>query len=173
MNEPQLQMRHVLEVLPPVRPLPEGYNLRIAIREDSDAISVVLTDAFGEPWDAQKVHRELFDDPNVPITFVVERMGNVVATASYQTKPQTDPEDAWLHWVGVHSNERGKALGALVTREVLLEAVRRGRRSVYLTTDDFRLAAINVYVKLGFVPDSWHESHAMRWESIFKHMTNV
>jgi len=167
MNQlPQLQMKRRLECVPPGRPVPDGFLVRVAVREDAPAIATVLTDSFEVEWDTSKVNAELFDDPNVPVTFVVERAEEIVATASYQTKPETDPESFWLHWVGVHTSSRGMALGEILSLEVLNEGSRRGRKTIYLTTDDFRLAAIRTYLKLGFEPDSIHDSHRLRWKVI-------
>jgi mycothiol synthase len=163
---PQLRMRHGLGSLPAARALGPEFCLRVAVVGDASGLATVLTAAFGEVWDVERVFRELFNDSGVPVTFLVERDGAVVGTASYQVKEEPDPRAGWVHWVGVHPGARGFGLGEVLTHRVLREAVSRGASCVYLTTDDFRVPAIRVYVRLGFEADSWHESHAERWQSI-------
>ena len=163
---PQLRMRHDLRVLPEARALPDGAVLRKADLQDIDGIGKVLSEAFGEMWDRQKVLSELLDNAGVPATFAVEMGGEIVATASYQVQTVPDPDAGWVHWVGVSLAARGLGLGEIVSRRVLVEAGERGRSQVFLTTDDPRLAAIRTYDRLGFVPDPWHSSHAERWAKI-------
>lgn len=161
-------MRHSLASLPSVRPLPPGFTLRTAHRDDADGLAKVLTAAFDEPWTPERVQHGLLDDPGVPVTFLIEREGEIVATASYQEQAEPDPMAGWVHWVGVHPDARGHGLGEIVSARVVAEAADRGRSCVLLTTDDPRLPAIRTYLKLGFVPDSWHGSHEKRWDGVMK-----
>jgi len=165
---PQLRMRHPLIALPARRELPEGYRLRVATREDAEGIANVLESAFNEPWNSERVFADLLDDPGVPLTFVIERDGVIVATASYQEKEEPDPSAGWLHWVGVHPDSRGLRLGEIVSHEVISEATSRRRSCVLLTTDDFRVPAIRTYLRLGFEPDNCHENHEGRWIAILQ-----
>jgi hypothetical protein len=41
------------------------------------------------------------------------------------------------------------------------------QQSVFLETDDFRTAALRLYLKLGFVPQYRHALDQRRWSSIF------
>lgn len=163
---PQLRMRHALLEIPVRRELPPGSLLRQAVPGDAQEIADLLMSAFGDPWDSGRVLRELFGDPEVPVVYVVERNGEIDATASYQVKLEPDPEAAWVHWVGVRPSARGLALGEIVSHRVLCEAIARSRSCVYLTTDDFRLPAIRTYLRLGFQPDCRHASDAARWEAV-------
>jgi mycothiol synthase len=159
-------MVHRLETLPEARTLPVGAVLRQAELADALGLAEVLTEAFGEPWSVEKVRAELLENAGVPATFLVELEGRVVATASYQVQEWSGPEAGWVHWVGVSPEARGMALGEIVSHRVILEAERRGNNRVFLTTDDPRLAAIRTYLRLGFEPDLWHESHAERWAAV-------
>lgn len=163
---PQLRMRHPLGALPPDRTLSDEFILRAASPDDAEGIARVLEEAFTEPWPAERARQELLDHPGVPVSFVVERAGEVVATASYQIQSEADPDAGWLHWVGVLPAAQGNGLGEIVCRRVLVEAIARGRAGVFLTTDDPRLPAIRTYFKLGFEADCWHPSHLERWEEV-------
>jgi mycothiol synthase len=159
-------MIHRLSELPAERDLPPGFRLREAETGEAAALGQVLQEAFNLPWPADRVLAELLEDPNVPLTFLVEEEGRPVATASYQLKPEFDPDVAWLHWVAVLPAAQGQALGEIVSHRVLQEAVMRGNRAVMLSTDDFRLPAIRTYLRLGFEPEPCHESHPDRWKAV-------
>jgi hypothetical protein len=47
-----------LSDLPPTPPLPAGYTVRAAVPADHDQISAVLSEAFGDTWDAARVAEE-------------------------------------------------------------------------------------------------------------------
>lgn len=150
--------------------LPSGYALREATLHDAPAIAGVLTRAFEEPWDVDRVRTVLLDHPEVPITFVIDREGVPVATASYQLMPKDFPHSGWVHYVGANPTESGKGLGRIAVLAVLRRAQEDGRTDAYLTTDDPRLPAIRTYLRLGFAPDMWHESHAERWRAVYQAM---
>lgn len=168
MNLPQLRMVHHLQKLPPQPTLPPEYACRPAVEADAEQIDALLLAAFGDGWREGEARRELLDNPNVPTTWIVEFRGKVVATASYQLKPEDFPDSAWVHYVGADAAHAGRGLGLFVTWKVLQQAAELGRKDVLLTTDDGRLPAIRTYLKLGFEPDNWHESHAERWRKVFE-----
>jgi hypothetical protein len=45
--------------------------------------------------------------------------------------------------------------------------VTEGWRAAWLSTDDFRLAAIRIYLDLGFQPLLTDDSHRERWPEVF------
>ena len=44
----------------------------------------------------------------------------------------------------------------------------RGYTSALLSTDDYRIPAISLYLSLGFRPLFTHESHKERWRAVLK-----
>ncbi len=146
----------------------EGYQLREATSADAEGIARVLERSFEEPWSVDRVREVLLDHPEVPKTFVVEHVGTLVATTSYQIMPREWPTSGWVHYVGADPTHGGKGLGYAVVLAVLHEADRDGKLDSMLTTDDPRLPAIRTYFKLGFEPDMWHESHAERWREVYR-----
>ncbi len=165
---PQLRMVHQVWPFPPCPNLPNGFQLSEAEPGDGAGIAHVLSEAFGEPWDDERVERELLQDPDVPKTFVIKHELRIVATASYQRKDEEFPISGWVHWVGVDPSYSGRGLGYLVVWAVVKEARDRQDNDLLLLTDDHRLAAIKTYAKLGFKPDICHVSHRSRWESVMK-----
>ena len=51
------------------------------------------------------------------------------------------------------SRHKGKGIGYTVCAAVTRSLVERGYSRIFLTTDDWRLPAIAIYLKLGYVPD--------------------
>ena len=57
-----------------------------------------------------------------------------------------------LGWVAGDKDHAGKGLGAAVCNRAVQRFLSAGYRRIYLQTDDVRLAAVKVYLKMGFVP---------------------
>jgi mycothiol synthase len=159
-------MIHRLQTMPPERGLPPEYALRLARPEDGPALASLLNAAYQDHWDAARVNEVLLENDDVPLTWVVDRDGSVVAVASYQRMPAKFPESGFIHYVAADADHSGKGLGYAVTRAVLAHVASQSHDNVRLTTDDWRLPAIATYLKLGFEPESWHESHPERWNVV-------
>ena len=167
---PQIRMRrqtlHDLMAMPEV---PTGYNLRLAKHSDSATLASLMALAFEDSsWDAARVNRDLLDDPGCQTTFGVFFGETAVATATVLLQPEEHPNGGVLHWVASDPSHRGKSLGLIVSLAVLYEFQKLGCEYSLLLTDDTRLAAIKTYLKLGYEPDCWHESHQERWVKIRK-----
>src|SRR5712691_1307519 len=97
--------------LPPLA-LPSGYRLRSAADADALGLSAVLTAAFREEWDLDRVRRTLLDDASVAAVYVIEQeAGRLVATASSRLVPHQYLGSGYLHWVGADPSVSGLGLG--------------------------------------------------------------
>jgi mycothiol synthase len=163
-GRPSLFLRRPhLDELPEMT-LPNGYALRTAVPEDAENLSACLQKAFPEmTWTAERTTEWLLADESVKTIFVIEKGGVIVATASARLLPDAYPGSGYVHWVGADPEHRGKRLGYLASLAILHEFVRLGCTDAVLETDDFRLPAIKVYFRLGFVPEYRHATHAPRW----------
>jgi mycothiol synthase len=160
-----------LDDLPPLD-LPNGYVVRAATDADADALAALLGGAFPEmSWTAANVRERLLDESSVRATFVIDREGIPVATASARIMPDDYPGSGYIHWVGTAPGHRGKRLGSLVSLATLHEFVRLGCVDAVLETDDFRVPAIKVYLALGFCPEYRHPTHAPRWAALASALT--
>ncbi len=139
----------------------------LASPADAPEIATVLTEAFQELWDADRVRRELGPEDGVDASYVVREDNNVVAVASARHLPELYPDAGYLHYVGAYGAKAGRGLGRIVTLAVLRHFREEGLEAVVLETDDFRLPAIRTYLKLGFVPVYRHEEDQPRWSKIF------
>lgn len=148
--------------------LPGGYSLEVAQSDQAAQIASLLQKSFPEMvWDAGRATRELFDDPSVTRTFVVTVNGAMAATASARNLPGLPDHIGYVHWVGADPAHKGKRLGSLVTQAVLNEFLTQEKTESYLDTDDFRLPAINVYLKLGYMPLIVDGTHLERWKVVY------
>lgn len=163
---PQLQMRRDdLDGLPPLQP-PDGVVVRRAVAEDAAGIAGVLAAAFATAWDSARALSVLLQHADVLATFVAERDGAIVATASAAFQGQLHGDAGVLHWVGVHPAHGGAGLGAQVSLAALHHCAAQGLVAAMLLTDDHRLPAIRTYRRLGFRPFLCHRSHPARWRAV-------
>ena len=76
------------------------------------------------------------------------------------------PYGGELGYLAGDPEHSGRGLGYAVCCAVLQRYRDAGYRRVYLRTDDFRLAAIKIYLKLGFVPFLFADGMAERWKTV-------
>jgi len=91
-----------------------------------------------------------------------------VATATAWETGSGDNNDWYLHMVGVLPEYSGKGLGFAATLAALHKIREASGEAAYLETDDFRLPAIRIYLKLGFQPVYIDDSHPGRWKQILQ-----
>ncbi len=169
--KPQLQMLWPETLLdaPPEPRLQSGYALRIydPTRDLEDYLSLVHEAGFTD-FDSQRVdgclNRVLPDG----FFLAIHRPTNeVVATAMATHNPTPlHPYGGELGWVAGRPAHAGNGLGMAVCAAVVKRFLSAGYRRIYLLTDDFRLPALKVYLKLGFVPYLFEETMAARWHAI-------
>lgn len=169
---PQLAMKRGLDGLPPLE-RPAGVAIRPYTDGDRAAWNAIITESFGRPHDftaamapdpAYRPERVLFA--------VVD--GRAVATASAWNRPGPGGKPVgYLHMVGALPAFQGRGLGRLVSLAALHAMAAEGCAEAALQTDDFRLAAIQTYLRLGFAPDrGFHPSMPGRWEAVFQSLSN-
>jgi mycothiol synthase len=170
-GQPQLFMRQPdLSALPAAPSLEPGYVLRKAEPADHEQLAGLLSEAFGDIWDATRVAEEFSASNGVEATYVVATPAGVVATAAARLMPDRYPDAGYVHYVGARSSERGKHLGEAVTRQVLTHFGAGGLHQAVLETDDFRLPAIWTYLRLGFVPEPRVPGDVIRWSAVLRNL---
>jgi ribosomal protein S18 acetylase RimI-like enzyme len=168
-SQPQLFMRQPdLSGLPAAPPLEPGYVLRKAVPADHEQLAGLLSEAYGDSWDVRRVAGEFSSGNGVEATYVVAAPTGVVATAAARRLPRRYPDAGYVHYVGARSSERGKRLGEVVTRRVLAHFAAEGLQQAVLETDDFRLPAIWIYLRLGFVPEPRMPGDVVRWSAVLR-----
>jgi len=84
-----------------------------------------------------------------------------------------EKKQGYIHMVASKPEFRGKGLGHLLNSIAVYTLKREGMETAYLTTDDWRLAAIKTYLKAGFEPDTETEpDYKERWAKIYSDLQN-
>ncbi len=142
--------------------------VRRAHRREASALASLLGGAFiGEHWDPLGTESELFDDETVKATLVIGTKSRLVATASLQVLP-ADPACGWLRWVATAADWRRAGLARTLVLGVLALAAQNGCRHARLRTENDRLAAISLYMQLGFKPVVSSDSERKVWDHIIR-----
>lgn len=152
--------------------VPRGYAIRaLEERDEPGHISVMRAAGF-VGWNEKQlaIWKELAIPGGIMVA-LKEPEDVVVATAMASRRP-TDlhPEGGELGWVAASPLHRGKGLGHAICRAAIRRFLGAGYRGVYLLTDDHRLAAIKVYLRLRFVPFLFDADMEDRWVEILKEL---
>jgi GNAT superfamily N-acetyltransferase len=161
-----MMRRPTLFGVPAVPILAAPLLVRRAQVEEVRALASLLGRAFeAETWDAAGTERELFCDETVRATLVVAAEGRLLATASLQVRPDA-PECGWVRWVATESDRRREGLARALVIGVLAMARQAGCREARLRTQTDPLAAIPLYLQLGFEPLVTGEPEREVWERV-------
>jgi GNAT superfamily N-acetyltransferase len=162
---PQLIMRAPdITNLPPLDP-PAGITLHTHRAGDEASWEAIIESAFGTHFDFGLLDR--LGDYAPERVIYAEKDGKNIATATAVENPAY-PGEGWFRMIGVHSDARGLGAGRLVCLAALHSLHERGYKSAVLSTDDYRLPALSLYLSLGFEPVYSHPSHKARWEKVFR-----
>ena len=158
--------------LPPEPKLHDGYVLRQFTDADEPAYIALMAQAGFTGWTHSQVAQSM--QKTLPGGFFVAvhaATGNLAATAVAQHSPtELHPYGGEVGWVAGEPDHKGKGLGMAVTAAATARLVRAGYRSIRLQTDDFRLAAIKTYLKLGFEPFPYAPDMHQRWQNLFRQL---
>ena len=145
--------------------------IRRARVEEAGALAALLGRAYPtEAWDAAATERELFRDETVKATLVVAAEGRPVATASLQVRTDA-PECGWLRWVATEQDRRREGLARALVIGVLVTAGQAGCREARLRTTNDLLAAIRLYLQLGFEPLVSGDGDREVWERVLRRLS--
>lgn len=170
-GSPQLEMkRHSLADLPELK-LPRGCQLRHFEPGDAPHWNRIIAESFGWEDEPRNHFEELMrSDPafRPERVWFLCRRGKPVATASAWQEPTRNPSWGTLHFVGVLPSAGGRGLGYVTCLAALHQMAREDRSQACLKTDDDRLPAIRLYLKLGFEPWVVHRNQPTRWRKVFR-----
>jgi mycothiol synthase len=163
-----LMRRPTLDDLPPLGLVPEGYALRTYEPADEQTLRQLMELSFvNAEWPAERLRREITQSERVGPTYLVVHGATAVATASPMLPGPGEGRSGYVHYVGTHPAHRGKGLGRLVTLRVLQRLAELDLHDAFLLTDDWRLPALRLYLRLGFIPQYRDDTHEGRWSRIF------
>ena len=153
---------------PPRVSVAEGYTLRAFRNGELDAYLEMAHAAGFEHFDKESVPEYMAI--NLPGGFfVVEHnaTGKLVASAMAQhASEEMHPDGGALGWVMALPAHSGRGLGLTVCAAVTALLLDAGYKRLYLKTDDWRLAALKTYFKLGWVPFLFAPDMKARWREV-------
>lgn len=155
----------------------EGYGLRRYRPGDEESMGATLRAAGFTDWDADRVLGYLEDADRRAGSAVVAFEGRVVAStfASRMSSDRVSPvtrmpgeplREGVLDYVATHPDHQGRGLGRATCTAVSRYLVGQGCAMVSLLTDDWRLAAIHLYLSLGFEPVMNRDDMPERWARV-------
>ena len=165
--KPQLEMVRGSDPVPEVLPPAAGYTLREAKPGDRHSYSQAFRTAFDEPSPFADLMRKTLPGG----FFVVEHQptGTVVAASTAAKYPKAQhPDGHSLQWVIAHSDHLGTGSGRATVAAATQVLADSAPNYSYLSTDDFRLPAINIYLKLGWQPLMFQHDQIARWGTVFE-----
>ena len=169
----ETEYQHQLEMVRPsvapveVPPVPEGYLLRQFRAGDEGKYDDLFHLAFAEEGKlSESLERGLEGG-----FFVVEHLasGELVASgAAWRgSMMPRHPDAGQMGWLVTDPSHTGKRLGTIVAASATNRLAAEGYQRPCLGTQDFRIAAISIYLKLGWRPYVYDEEMVPRWQTIF------
>ncbi|NIN68781.1 MAG: GNAT family N-acetyltransferase [Anaerolineae bacterium] len=119
-------------------------------------------------WNDEVLERSLAKIlPNGWFMVIHEETKEIVATAmALHNYKGTYPFWGELGWLAGDPAHAGKGLGIAVSAAVTARFIDAGYRKIHLFTEDFRLAALKTYLKLGYVPFLYAPETQDRWQVV-------
>ncbi len=155
----------------PGAPLPQGYSIRRY--RDGDYRSWIRIHLEAEPY--HRVDHQLFsvefgtDEQLIGLRqfFVCDPEEREVGTATAWFNDDLAGHNyGRIHWVAVSPQHQGMGLAKALTATVCRRFVELGHPRALVTTESFRLNAIGIYRKFGFVPSPRNRQEQDFWENL-------
>jgi len=147
---------------------PTGYRLRPGGSPDQPGLFTLMARAAWPGGDRRRLEISL--SRVVPGSWHVAEStqgGPIVASALGLDDPTPwHPNGAELGWVAADPDHRGRGLGLAVCAATTARLLEAGYPNVHLYTDDWRLAAIKTYLKLGYLPLIFAREVLARWRAV-------
>ena len=155
--------------------LPAGCSIRNYRPGDEESFLGLMEAGNFDPWDEAKLHYNAARAiPGGWFLAVDERVDRVVGTVvSLHNYSGSTYFTGDLGWLAVDPSYRGRGLGYSLAAHATDRLLKGGYSRIQLHTEGFRLPAVKIYLRLGYVPvlcsrelcDVWEEvCEQLRWE---------
>ena len=167
-HEHQLRMVRPSTSLVGIPSVPEAYEIRQSRSDDEGAYK----DLFNLGFTGNHLEHTL-DQAIADGFFVVEHTasGQIVASCVAERGSwDGGHERGILGWLIGDPSHAGLGLGTIVAAKVTNRLAEEGYNDPGLGTEDFRLAAIGIYLKLGWRPYLYLEDMERRWRETYERL---
>ncbi len=171
-NEPYVQLQMIwperLLNAPPVARVPPGYSLRTYRKGDESRFYKVMELAGWPGWNDEKLKPWTARiPPESWLMAIHDESGKIVATAmGLHDHSEQHPNGSELGWLAGDPAYASKGLGMAVCAAVTARLIGAGYRNIHLYTEHWRLAALKIYLKLGYAPFLYTPEMQERWRAI-------
>ncbi len=157
---------------PVLAALPAGYTFRTYRPGDEAGWTTLMNTGEMGTWTVERTLDELTGRPQFDrdglFLITVGPDEQAVGSACAWLPDYAETETGILHMVCVLPDHRGKRLSYAVCLAVLHRFRQRGFRRVTLSTNDWRLGAVKVYLELGYQPVYRHPMHPQQWQEVIQ-----
>lgn len=160
----QLRMVRQSVKLVEIPPIPRDYKLRQLRNSDVKSYQELFSLAFHMPDALAKTLEKVLADG----FFVIEHLPSSSIVASCVAERESKiGKNCILGWLVCDPSHTGKKLGTIVAATVTNKLAKEGCENPLLSTDDFRLAAIRIYLELGWRPYLYKPDMKQRWDDTY------
>ena len=137
---------------------------------DEEALKDALVSLTLHRYDDAELDRDILERAGVipQGVFLAELAGMPVGTATGYITPKTGK--GMLHMVSVLPEASGRRLGEILCGRAVAFMLAHGVKLIDLTTDDPRLPAIKIYLRLGFLPVADDAEMCGRWQDVLDNL---
>lgn len=163
---PQLNMKYDDITNLPSLVIPDGFSIHTHTDDLVPVWEHIVEEAFKNHFSFEQYMKDP-DFYNPEHIFYIKYKGEFIATAT-ATERAKYPGLGLFHMIATLPSAKGLGAGRLACMAALHSLAKQGYKTAVLSTDDFRLPAICLYLSLGFKPWYRHESHEERWNKILE-----
>lgn len=149
--------------------LPEGYSVVTHTDELVPQWLEICDSLNGGSRDIAKFENAVLKNPDISperIFYITDPEGKYVATAI--ARWWSEEKHGGLHMVETRPEYRGLGLGRAICTVAVAALDELGTVRDRLSTDEFRIPAIKIYLSLGFVPWLYEDDMYDRWVGVMK-----
>jgi len=162
----QLEMVRPSRQRAAVPKLPPGYALRRFVDDDEQAYEELFALAWPDTGTLAHTRRHALRGGFIVIEHSASR-ALVASCVAFEPESERHPHDGSLGWLVTDPAHGGRGLGTLAAATVTNRLVNEGYALPWLGTEDDRVVAIAIYLRLGWAPYLYSPSMEERWRAIF------
>jgi len=172
----QQEHRHQLEMVRPsaapvdVPPVPQGYALRQMTTADERQYDILFHLAFPDEGGFPEICQRTLDGGFFVLVLLVSRALVASCVALRGSSSPRHKDAGQLGWLVTDPSHAGSGLGTIVSTAATNRLAAEGYTRPFLGTEDPRLAAIAIYLKLGWRPYIYRRDMVTRWRRIFSRL---
>ena len=166
------QLRMIYDGVAPEARTPRtirGFSVRTLLRNEWEAYRRLRLACGFDLWKDENIeafYKEHAIKDGI-IVAVNDATGELVASATAEYGELEDaPVPATLGWVMTSAQYGGKGLGRAVSAAATRALVDANLKPIYLLTDDFRVPAVALYLKMGWKPWLFQDDMPGRWSAL-------